>query len=63
MRTLWANNHIFLDFHRRSQALMEAGLTDHVWTIEEMCSLLPEAPKAAQRIEKEMTAKALACGN
>jgi IS1 family transposase len=42
---------------------MEAGIADHVWTIEEMCSLLPEAPKAARRIEREMTIKALACGN
>ncbi len=37
---------------------MEAGLTDHVWTLEELCSLLPE-DKPIARIEREMLVKAL----
>jgi len=37
---------------------MEAGLTDHVWTLEELCSLLPER-KPNARIEKELVLKAL----
>jgi hypothetical protein len=37
---------------------MEAGLTDHVWTLEELCSLLPE-PKTSRQIEKELTSEAL----
>jgi hypothetical protein len=37
---------------------MEAGLTDHVWTLEELCSLLPET-KPGTRIEKEMISEAL----
>ena len=37
---------------------MEAGLTDHVWTLEELCGLLPEK-KPNARADKEMIAKAL----
>lgn len=37
---------------------MEAGLTDHVWSLEELCSLLPER-KPNTRIDKELVLKAL----
>ena len=37
---------------------MEAGLTDHVWTLAEMCSLLPER-KPNARVDKELVLKAL----
>jgi IS1 family transposase len=37
---------------------MEAGLTDHVWTLAELCSLLPER-KPYARIDKELITKAL----
>jgi hypothetical protein len=37
---------------------MEAGLTDHVWTLEELCSLLPER-KPNERIDREIIRKAL----
>jgi len=37
---------------------MEAGLTDHVWTIEELCDLIPEK-KPIQRIDAAILAKAL----
>jgi hypothetical protein len=37
---------------------MEAGLADHVWTLEELCNLLPD-PKPNARIEKAMILKAL----
>lgn len=40
--------------------LMEAGFRDHVWTIEEMCSLLPEAESAAKRADGNLLLKALA---
>jgi len=36
---------------------MEAGLTDHVWTLEELCAL-PEK-KMNARIDKELVLKAL----
>jgi hypothetical protein len=38
---------------------MEAGLTDRVWTIEELCGLLPETASATKRIEKGLILKAL----
>jgi hypothetical protein len=35
-------------------------VSDHVWSIEEMCSLLPEAESAAKRADKNLLLKALA---
>jgi len=37
---------------------MEAGLTDHVWTLEELCGLLAK-PSPTSRIDKELVLKAL----
>ena len=37
---------------------MEAGLTDHVWALEELCGLLPERKPNAQA-DKDMITKAL----
>jgi len=37
---------------------MEAGLTDHVWTLAELCGLLPEK-KPNARTDKELVLKAL----
>src|SRR6202049_1455163 len=39
---------------------IEAGLTDHVWTIEELCALLPKPVVRASTIEKSLLEKALA---
>jgi len=39
---------------------MEAGISDHVWSIEEMCGLLPEQESAVKRIDKGLILKALA---
>ncbi len=38
---------------------MEAGLSDHVWSIEEMCELLPKTESAARRIEKNLILRAM----
>jgi IS1 family transposase len=38
---------------------MEAGISDHVWSLEEMCALLPEVPSAVKRIDKGLILKAL----
>jgi hypothetical protein len=38
---------------------MQAGISDHVWSIEEMCGLLPEQESAGKRIDKELILKAL----
>jgi IS1 family transposase len=37
---------------------MEAGLTDHVWTLSELCSLIPEK-KPNAKFDKELILKAL----
>jgi IS1 family transposase len=42
----------------RATPAMEAGLTDHVWTLEELCNLIPES-NPIQRIDKELILKAL----
>jgi len=39
---------------------MEAGLADHVWSIEEMCELLPKTPNLARQTERKLTFQALA---
>jgi IS1 family transposase len=38
---------------------MEAGLTDHAWSLEEMCATLPAQTPSAKRAERSMTLKAL----
>jgi hypothetical protein len=38
---------------------MEAEISDHVWTIEELCGLLQESPCATKRIDKDLILKAL----
>jgi hypothetical protein len=38
---------------------MEAGISDHVWSIEELCGLLPQSPSSSRRIENGMVLKAL----
>ncbi len=38
---------------------MEARISDHVWSIEELCGLLPETASAAKRIDKGLILKAL----
>lgn len=59
---------MYYNFARVHQTLrvtpaMEAGLADHVWSIEEICNLV--APKKAaasvQKTEKAMILKALSC--
>jgi len=39
---------------------LQAGSTDHVWTIEELYDLLPEPVAAKSTIEHDMLVKALA---
>jgi hypothetical protein len=41
---------------------MEAGLTDHVWTLDELVGLLPEK-KPNAKIDRELVLKALAKSN
>jgi hypothetical protein len=39
---------------------MEAGISDHVWTIEELCGLLPQPISSTREAEKNLVIKALA---
>jgi hypothetical protein len=39
---------------------MEAGIADHVWSIEEMCALLPENHRIGVQADKALVLKALA---
>jgi hypothetical protein len=36
-----------------------AGISDHFWSIEKPCALLPQAESAARQIDKELILKAL----
>jgi hypothetical protein len=38
---------------------MEAGISGHVRSIEELCGLLPEAESAVTQLEKKLLKKAL----
>jgi hypothetical protein len=59
---LWFMYYNFCRVHStmRVTPAMEAGLSNHVWSIEEMCALLLEAQSAAKRIDKALILKALA---
>jgi hypothetical protein len=55
---------MYYNFCRVHQTLrvtpaMEAGISDHVWSVEELCSLRPKAESAAKRIDKGLILKAL----
>jgi hypothetical protein len=58
---IWFMYYNFARVHTtlRVTPAMEASLSDHVWTIEELCSLLPQVSSATKRIDKGMTLKAL----
>jgi IS1 family transposase len=47
----------------RCTPAMEAGITNHVWTIEELCTLLPKPTVSSSTIEKKVLLKALAIRN
>jgi IS1 family transposase len=55
---------MFYDFCRMHQSIrvtpaMEAGLADHVWTVEELCALLPEPTVAKSTKDRDLLRKAL----
>lgn len=43
----------------RCTPAMEAGLSNHVWSVEELCALLPRPTVRASKIEHEILTKAL----
>jgi len=58
---IWFMYYNFARVHTtlRVTPAMEAGITDRVWTISEMCALLPERSSSARQAEKNMVLKAL----
>ena len=55
---------LYYNFGRLHQTLrvtpaMEAGISGHVWSIDEICALLPEVKPATRRTENDMILKAL----
>jgi 3-methyladenine DNA glycosylase/8-oxoguanine DNA glycosylase len=58
---IWFMYYNFCRVHQtlRVTPAMEAGIADRVWTVEELCGLLPEPVHVARRIEKNLVLKAL----
>jgi hypothetical protein len=58
---IWFMYYNFCRVHQtlRVTPAMEAGIADRVWTVEELCGLLPEPVHVARRIEKNLVMKAL----
>jgi IS1 family transposase len=59
-----ALHYMFYNFCRIHQTLkvtpaMEAGLTDHVWSLEELCTILPKPTVKASTIGSDLVRKAL----
>jgi IS1 family transposase len=64
-RHMVALHYMYYNFCRVHQTLrctpaMESGLTDHVWSLEELCALLPKPSKSESTIESDLLQKALA---
>jgi IS1 family transposase len=60
-----ALHYMFYNYCRIHQTLkitpaMEAGLTDHVWSLEEVCALLPKPVVKSSQIEKNLVSKVIA---
>jgi hypothetical protein len=58
---IWFMYYNFCRVHQtlRVTPAMEAGLSNHVWTIEELCGLLPQPISATREMEKNLVLKAL----
>jgi hypothetical protein len=58
---LWFMYYNFRRIHQtlRVTPAMEAGIADRVWSVEEMCGLLPEVPNPTKRIDNGLILKAL----
>lgn len=60
-----ALHYMFYNYCRPHHSLgvspaMEAGLADHIWNIEELCSLIPKPTVSVSKIEAEILQQALA---
>ena len=58
---LWFMYYNFCRVHTtlRVTPAMEASISNHVWTIDELCGLLPEMASATKRIDKGLILRAV----
>jgi hypothetical protein len=58
---IWFMYYNFARVHTtlRVTPAMEAGISNHVWTIEEMCGLLPQSVSSARKAENNLVLQAL----
>jgi hypothetical protein len=58
---IWFMYYNFCRVHQtlRVTPAMEAGIVDHVWSIQEMCSLLPKPASPIKAIDRMLVLKAL----
>jgi len=58
---IWFMYYNFCRVHQtlRATPAMESGIADHVWSIQEMCSLLPTESSPTKAIDRTMVIKAL----
>ncbi len=56
---IWFMYYNFCRVHQtlRVTPALESGIADHVWSIEEMCSLLPTDDSATKRIDKALSSE------
>jgi hypothetical protein len=56
---IWFMYYNFCRVHStlRVTPAMEAGISDHVWTIEELCAQLPQMASATKRIDRGLILK------
>jgi len=58
---IWFMYYNFCRVHQtlRVTPAMESGISNHVWTIEELCGLLPQPLSSTREMEKNLVLKAL----
>lgn len=58
---LWFMYYNFCRVHSTLRVIpaMESGLSDHLWSIEELCDMLPENHKIGAKADKAFILKAL----
>jgi len=54
---LWLCDYNFCRVHQTLKVTpaMEAGLSDHVWSLEELCALRPNQPSAPRRLTRGLS--------
>ena len=58
---IWFMYYNFCRVHQtlRVTPAMESGLANHLWTIEELCGLLPKPASSSRQVENNLVLKAL----